>query len=122
MFLIGCLIYVILCVYAWIFADRILFPAPKGPSYEKDENVFFLETKRGDQIACKHWIPENPKGLTILYSHGNAEDIGRIENFLQTWVKMVTMFLPTITQDMVTVPASLLRKVATLQSIQYTST
>ena len=81
MFLIGCLIYVILCVYAWIFADRILFPAPKGPSYEKDENVFFLETKRGDQIACKHWIPENPKGLTILYSHGNAEDIGKSRIF-----------------------------------------
>jgi alpha-beta hydrolase superfamily lysophospholipase len=87
MALIGFVIYLFLCFYAWIFADRILFPVPKQPDYEKDETVFFIATNKGDQIACKHWIPENPKGLTILYSHGNAEDIGRIEDFLQTWVK-----------------------------------
>ena len=83
MILIGFVIYLILCLYAWIFADRILFPAPKNPGYEGDESVFFLETRNGDKIACKHWIPEKPKGLSILYSHGNAEDLGRIEDFLQ---------------------------------------
>ena len=86
MFLIGCLIYVILCIYAWIFADRILFPAPKNPGYNNDESVFFLKTTNDGRIACKHWISEKPKGLTILYSHGNAEDIGRVEDFLQTWL------------------------------------
>ena len=48
---------------------------------------FFSKPKKGNQIACKHWTPQKPKGLTILYSHGNAEDIGRIEIFLQSWVK-----------------------------------
>ena len=86
MALLGFILYLILCFYAWIFADRILFPAPKQPGYDKDESVFFIETKSGKKIACKHFIAENPNGLTILYSHGNAEDLGRIEEFLNNWV------------------------------------
>ncbi len=87
MALIGLVIYLFLCFYAWIFADRILFPAPKQPGYQVDENVFFLTTPDGGKIACKQFIPEHAKGLTILYSHGNAEDLGRIEDFLNAWIK-----------------------------------
>jgi len=86
MAIIGLVLYLILLFYAWIFADRILFPAPKNPGYVQDEEVFFLETEKGSKIACKHWNADNPKGLTLLYSHGNGEDIGRIEEFLKTWV------------------------------------
>ena len=87
MALIGLFIYLMLCVYAWIFADRILFPAPRQPSYEIDQDIFFLESANGGKIACKGWTPPNPKGLTILYTHGNAEDFGRVEEFLQLWVE-----------------------------------
>ena len=86
MAIIGLVLYLILLFYAWVFADRILFPAPKNPAYDQDEEVFFLETEEGSKIACKHWNADKPKGLTLLYSHGNAEDIGRIEEFLKTWV------------------------------------
>ncbi len=86
MALIAGVLYLLLCFYAWIFADRILFPAPKEPSYETDAGVFFLESTHGIKIACKHWYAENPKGLTLLYSHGNAEDLGKIEDFLLAWV------------------------------------
>lgn len=86
MAIIGLVLYLILLFYAWIFADRILFPAPKNPGYVQDEEVFFLETEKGSKIACKHWNADNPKGLTLLYSHGNGEDIGRIEEFLKTWI------------------------------------
>ena len=86
MLLIGFSLYLILCFYGWIFADRILFPAPKQPAYQLDNTVFFLESAKGTKIACKHLTAEQPKGLTILYSHGNAEDLGRIEEFLQPWV------------------------------------
>ena len=86
MAIIGLVLYLILLFYAWIFADRILFPAPKNPGYVQDEDVFFLETEKGSKIACKHWNADNPKGLTLLYSHGNGEDIGRIEEFLKTWI------------------------------------
>ena len=47
MLLIGFILYLILCFYAWIFADRILFPAPQAPGYDKDESVFFLQTQKG---------------------------------------------------------------------------
>lgn len=86
MVLIGIFLYLILCFYGWIFADRILFPAPRQPGYDIDDTVFFLESAQGAKIACKHWTAETPKGLTILYSHGNAEDLGRIDELLQTWV------------------------------------
>ena len=86
MAIIGLVLYLILLFYAWVFADRILFPAPKNPGYVQDEEVFFLETEKGSKIACKHWNADNPKGLTLLYSHGNGEDIGRIEEFLKTWI------------------------------------
>ena len=86
MALIGLILYLILCFYAWIFADRILFPAPGQPGYENDESVLLLESANGGKIACKHWVAPAPKGLTILYSHGNAEDLGRVEDFILGWV------------------------------------
>lgn len=86
MALIGLTIYLFLCFYAWLFADRILFPAPQQPGYEVDESIFFLESTSGTKIACKHFFPAKPKGLTILYSHGNAEDLGRIDKSLELWV------------------------------------
>jgi len=87
MFILFLVIYLIVCLYAWFFADRILFPAPGAPSYEKTDSLFFLPLAGGGKIAYKHWTPETPKGLTLLYSHGNAEDLGRVEEMLESWLK-----------------------------------
>jgi alpha-beta hydrolase superfamily lysophospholipase len=81
------IIYLILCLYAWFFADYLIFPAPRKPGYDKDDSVFYLDTASGDQIACKYWQPQDQAKGTILYSHGNAEDIGRIEEVLTSWVE-----------------------------------
>jgi alpha-beta hydrolase superfamily lysophospholipase len=87
MALIGLFIYLVLSFYAWLFADRILFPAPKEPGYRMDESVFFVECQDGVKIACKYWHNPSADHKTILYSHGNAEDIGRIEESLAHWVE-----------------------------------
>ena len=79
-------LYLFLCLYAWLFADRILFPAPRTPSYAKDDSLLFLPISGGGEIACRILHPQTPKGLTLLYSHGNAEDLGRIEDMLGSWV------------------------------------
>jgi fermentation-respiration switch protein FrsA (DUF1100 family) len=80
-------IYIMLGVYAWLFADYILFPAPQKPSYTMDGDAFFLKSKMGNNIACKFWAPKKPNGIIIIYSHGNAEDIGKVESQLETILK-----------------------------------
>ena len=70
-----------------LFADKLLFPAPSSPTYEKDENIGFLNTTSGLQIAYKIWEPSAESKGTILYSHGNGEDLGMIENAISPLVE-----------------------------------
>jgi len=62
--------------------NRTFFP-PK-PSYKSDqENLIFIPSNNSytKHIACiEHKI--NNKKLTVIYSHGNATDIGKMEYFL----------------------------------------
>ena len=71
--------YLLLCAWGLLFADKILFPAPSSPTYEKDEQILLLNTTSGLQIAYKIWKPSSESKGTILYSHGNGEDLGMIE-------------------------------------------
>ena len=79
--------YLVLCVWGLLFADKLLFPAPSSPTYEKDENIAFLSTPSGLQIAYKIWEPSAESKGTILYSHGNGEDLGMIENAISPLVE-----------------------------------
>ena len=75
--------YVLLALVAFFFADTIAFPAPK-PSYEMDKsrNYFHIPMPSGEKISVL-WF-ENPNAKqTILYSHGNGEDLGEIRPFLE---------------------------------------
>ena len=77
--LVGALVvYIILVLLVYRLGERIAFPAPKA-SYVLDERAGFvrLETREGVPIAGL-WL-ENPQAQhTLLYSHGNGEDIGEI--------------------------------------------
>ena len=79
--------YLVLCVWGLLFADKLLFPAPSSPTYEKDENIHFLATPSGLQIAYKIWKPSAGSKGTILYSHGNGEDLGMIGNAISPLVE-----------------------------------
>ena len=60
---------------------RLLFQAPIEPTPLDEKNVIWLETKAGFRIpAC--YIKYPHAKYTILYSHGNAEDLGMIYPFL----------------------------------------
>lgn len=51
-----------------------------GPESEKLE-AFFCKTERGHKIACMYIrCTQNPK-YTILFSHGNAVDLGQMSSF-----------------------------------------
>ena len=83
--LIRSLILIPICVFlgllviAAFFADRAIF-RPPSPSYKDTAEVIKLETSRSELISAKYYESSGAT-YTILFSHGNAEDIGMIEPF-----------------------------------------
>lgn len=71
------LIYLGIIIWAAFFSSGMLFK-PGPPSYSLEEYHFsYIVSETGDTIAIQH--RETPKtDMTILLSHGNAEDIGDI--------------------------------------------
>lgn len=74
--------YLGLALFSVFFADKMIFPAPE-PSYKDDKDIIKLPV--GDkQIEISALYLENPDAkYTILYSHGNGEDLGNIRPFLE---------------------------------------
>lgn len=70
--------YVALVAIAWRFGDVLMFPAP-GPSYRRGslDGLITLRAADGNELSAVHLA--NPRArYTILYSHGNGEDLGNI--------------------------------------------
>ena len=57
-----------------------MFPAPH-PSYSNNEDIIKLELPSGEKISGVYLEAEGGE-YTILYSHGNGEDIGYIYRHL----------------------------------------
>ena len=75
------LIYLIVLVFVFINADRMIFPAPRSNYVDNDE-LIKIKTYDGIQIAAIYFF--NPDAeFTILYSHGNAEDLGTVRWVLE---------------------------------------
>lgn len=67
-------VYLLLALVAVLFADRLIF-VPPPTSYSGDlPGLRFLKTDTGESIAYIH-IPAAAGMPTLLYSHGNAEDL-----------------------------------------------
>jgi pimeloyl-ACP methyl ester carboxylesterase len=69
------ILYGAMSLFACTVADHVIFQPPP-PSYAADaEALIRFETSAGESIAALHFPA--PRGRpTLLYSHGNAEDIG----------------------------------------------
>ena len=74
--LIPVLCYAGLAAYAWLCADRQIF-LPQACSYELSDRFITLETTDGVRLCAIH-LPNPQARYTLLYSHGNAEDVGDI--------------------------------------------
>lgn len=79
------IILIAICVYlgivalAWLLPNNLLF-RPQSAGYADDNGIVRLKTADGETISAKFY--ENTAAeFTILFSHGNAEDIGRNELF-----------------------------------------
>jgi len=66
--------YLALTVYGVFFADSIIFQPP-SPGYRDDASVLKLTSADGARISAKYF-PNANATFTLLFSHGNAEDIG----------------------------------------------
>ena len=73
----------LLCVY--IYAERLIFQ-PQTSFYRNDAEIIKLTTSDNEKISAKFY--ENPNAAhVILFSHGNAEDIGGLDLMLKDFQK-----------------------------------
>ena len=66
-------VYTLLCLFTYFFADRLLFQ-PQPSSYQDSSEIIKLTTADGVQISAAY-LPNPSARYTILFSHGNAEDL-----------------------------------------------
>ncbi len=83
--LIPLFIYLGLLMFAYFSADKLIFQPPFS-SYDDNEKIIKLTTSNGEKISARFY--PNPNAThTILFSHGNAEDIGFSDSFSNEFVK-----------------------------------
>ncbi|MBL1175333.1 MAG: alpha/beta hydrolase [Pantanalinema sp. GBBB05] len=80
------LIYVFLGCYAYFFADRMIFQ-PQPSSYHDQPDTLKLITADGTRITALY-LPNPTATYTMLYSHGNAEDLGDSRSTLEALHQM----------------------------------
>jgi abhydrolase domain-containing protein 17 len=76
-----CLLYVALCGDAVFFADSIIFQ-PHRSSYQDTPGILKVSTSTGNKISAVY-LPNPSARFTLLVSHGNAEDLGDIREWLE---------------------------------------
>jgi fermentation-respiration switch protein FrsA (DUF1100 family) len=80
--LIAVIAYAGFAALLWLFAERLIF-LPPGERYARDEQVLLIPRAGGGSVAALHL--RNPDArYTILFSHGNAENIVQGMGFLET--------------------------------------
>jgi abhydrolase domain-containing protein 17 len=79
----GIVIYLILCVVIYFLSNRSIF-VPPASTYHDNKNIIKIRTANSNNISAIYLRNPNAK-YTILYSHGNAEDIGMILPLLQEY-------------------------------------
>ncbi|MDB9496068.1 alpha/beta hydrolase [Spirulina major CS-329] len=78
------LIYAIVALYVFFRADAMIF-VPGPASYQDDAHSLKLPVSPQETISAVFY-PNPNATYTLLYSHGNAEDLGDIDPILQELV------------------------------------
>lgn len=82
LFLLLFIVYLIIAVLMCFFGDRLVFPAPHPSTYSNDQVSFTVTVKNKASIACLHLGETEKPKRTVIFSHGNGEDLGNLESFL----------------------------------------
>ena len=74
-------IYVCVLLFAHFYSNRMIF-LPQKPSYGHSSGIIRIHSENGVEISALYISNPNAE-FTILFSHGNAEDLGDIRDFLE---------------------------------------
>ena len=80
-FVTAVLVYVAFAAFAWLMSDRMIFQPP-SPSYRAGQLPIVMVPTDGGSIATLH-LPNPRAAVTVLYAHGNAEDLGQLAPYLE---------------------------------------
>jgi fermentation-respiration switch protein FrsA (DUF1100 family) len=75
------IVYLGVLILAWAFAETLIFQPPPA-SYRDSDRIIKLTSNDGARIAAVH-LPNPASRYTILFIHGNAEDLGHLLPFLE---------------------------------------
>jgi abhydrolase domain-containing protein 17 len=75
------LVYVAFAAFAWLMSDRMMF-LPPDSSYRAGQLPIVMVPTAGGSIATLH-LPNPRAAITVLYAHGNAEDLGYLVPWLE---------------------------------------
>jgi fermentation-respiration switch protein FrsA (DUF1100 family) len=75
------LLYIGLAIYAWFFSNHAIF-LPQPSDYKDGPDVLKLRSANGNLISALY-LPNPSARFTLLVSHGNAEDLGYIRDWLE---------------------------------------
>jgi abhydrolase domain-containing protein 17 len=76
-------IYAVFGVYIFFQADRMIF-LPQPSSDRDDKDILKLPVDRTEKISAIY-LPNSESAYTLLYIHGNAEDLGDIRPLLYSF-------------------------------------
>ena len=76
-------LYICAAFLAYLFSDRLIF-LPPSPTYTMSDDITMIPTADGARIALLH-LPNPDADYTILYSHGNANDLGGSRRMLERY-------------------------------------
>ena len=79
-------VYVAIGFWAYFFSNSLIFQ-PQSATYADSDRILKLTSANGVPISAVY-LPDRLATYTILYSHGNAEDLGDILPLLQVLQKM----------------------------------
>ena len=76
--------YIGLMLLGLFLANHIIFQPPQA-SYRDNPTILKLKTSDGNHISARYFKNKGSE-LTILFSHGNAEDIGGLEGLAKKFI------------------------------------
>jgi alpha-beta hydrolase superfamily lysophospholipase len=71
-------IYITLCLVACGFSNKFIFHPPPAQYTAMAPPLQMLTSKEGRQVAAFWYPPQGPDSPILLWSHGNAEDMGSL--------------------------------------------
>lgn len=77
-------IYILMSLIIFLIAPLMIFLPPKPSTYQAQPDIFQLKTKDNQHIAA-YFLPPKAGQYVILYSHGNAIDLGPLIAFLKLY-------------------------------------